>query len=168
MAVAAPLSVEHYLATTWEPDREFVDGELLERGMPTLFHMMVAARFTALFLKLSERFPVFGGPEGRVQIAPQQYRVPDVALYRGLRPTERVATMPPVVVVEILSPDDKLADLIAKFRDYANWGVEHCWLVDPETRDMYVFANNRLNSADQFALPEFDTIYTAVDIFGAE
>ena len=33
MSTKAPVSVEEYLATTYDPDCDYVDGELLERNM---------------------------------------------------------------------------------------------------------------------------------------
>jgi Uma2 family endonuclease len=133
--------------------------------MPTDFHGWLTAQFVLVFAALCRREGLRTVVEGRLKLAESTFRVPDLALHRGSRPSERVVTTPPLVVVEILSPDDRMADLIAKFREYAAWGVQHCWLADPETRDMYVFANNRLSATDEFAIPEFGVVYGVAEIF---
>ncbi len=41
---------------------------------------------------------------------------------------------PPLLVVEILSPSTRKADRGVKARRYAELGVEHYWIVDPERK----------------------------------
>jgi hypothetical protein len=37
------VSVDEYLNTSYYPDVEFVDGRLVEKGMPTRFHQLLSA-----------------------------------------------------------------------------------------------------------------------------
>ena len=39
---------------------------------------------------------------------------------------------PPLVVVEVLSPDDRLTEMLDRCQDYMTRGVAHIWVVDPE------------------------------------
>ena len=165
MATQAAMTVADYLATSWTPDREYVAGEVVERGMPTLFHAWLQIRLGVLLSRLSEHFDVWAGSEGRLRPADDEYRIPDVSLYAGRRPKERVASEPPIVAIEILSPDDKMSDMVAKLRRYREWGVEHVWLADPESQDMWVFGENGLHSVQQFDLPSFSTSYSKKEIF---
>jgi Uma2 family endonuclease len=41
---------------------------------------------------------------------------------------------PPLLVVEILSPDDSYSDTQERAQDYRAMGVETVWIIDPKTR----------------------------------
>jgi Uma2 family endonuclease len=41
---------------------------------------------------------------------------------------------PPLLVVEILSPDDSYSDTQERAQDYRAMGVETIWIIDPKTR----------------------------------
>jgi Uma2 family endonuclease len=59
--------------------------------------------------------------------------VPDlVVLAAGPQPD--VLTEPPLLVIEILSPDDSYSDTQERGQDYRQMGVETVWIVDPKTR----------------------------------
>jgi Uma2 family endonuclease len=45
-----------------------------------------------------------------------------------------VLTEPPLLVIEILSPDDSYSDTQERAKDYREMGVETVWIVDPKTR----------------------------------
>ena len=48
-------------------------------------------------------------------------------------------TIPPTLVIEILSPKQNLQPLVDKIREYGRHGVKSCWLVEPATRVISVF-----------------------------
>jgi Uma2 family endonuclease len=50
--------------------------------------------------------------------------------------SEPVLTTPPHLVIEILSPDDEVADVLAKVADYLRFGVPHIWIPDPYKRTL--------------------------------
>ena len=45
-----------------------------------------------------------------------------------------VLTEPPLLVIEILSPDDSYSDTQERAKDYREMGVETVWIVDPKAR----------------------------------
>jgi Uma2 family endonuclease len=60
-------------------------------------------------------------------------RIPDVALLPlGAQPD--VIVDPPVLVIEILSPDDTYSDTQERAQDYRAMGVGTVWIIDPKTR----------------------------------
>ena len=69
---------------------------------------------------------------------------PDVCLYpkRGLsRPFDILKmTEMPQLVVEILSPRQGTEEILHKFAAYFHLGVKSCWLVDPVTENVVVYA----------------------------
>ena len=78
------------------------------------------------------------GVEVRVQVKRTRFRVPDVCLVRGGKPKGRIVTEPPFLVVEVLSPDDRVGDLEKKIDDYLSFGVSYIWVVNPETKRAFV------------------------------
>jgi Uma2 family endonuclease len=74
---------------------------------------------------------------------PDTVRGPDVALYNdantfeGLHP--KYGEVPPLLAVEVLSPDDKTMKVLRKINDYLRAGIRLVWVVDPETRTVAVY-----------------------------
>ena len=80
-----------------------------------------------------KQWGIIGSTEQRVQVGPNRVRVPDlVVLTAGPQPD--VLTEPPLLVIEILSPDDSYSDTQERAEDYRAMGVGTVWIVDPKTR----------------------------------
>jgi hypothetical protein len=106
MATISQIPLNEYLGMNYRPDREYVDGEIRERNVGKYEH----ARIQALLARW------FGNHE-------QEWGVqPDVIFE------------PPLLVVEILSPDDSYSDTQERAQDYRAMGVETVWIIDPKTR----------------------------------
>lgn len=69
----------------------------------------------------------------RTQVSNTRVRLPDLVLVPA-GPQTPVLQQPPLLVVEILSPDDSYADTQRRAQDYLGMGVHTIWIVDPETR----------------------------------
>ena len=151
MAVEALVSVEEYLNTSYEPDMEYVDGELVEINVGDRTHCQVQSNIV-FFLRL--KYPkVKVWPEIRSKTRETRYRLPDVAVV--LKPEEgRFVTEPPFIAIEILSEDDRVSRLIEKLKEYAAMGVPNIWVFDPRLEQMFVFEGNALREI------EGDTIST--------
>lgn len=91
---------------------------------------------------------------------------PDVAFYTIARHPNRPEgyfEIPPDLVVEVLSPDDRRKHVREKIKDYVKNGVKLVWLVDPEMRTVTVYAGSlrgtELDEAETITggdvLPEF-------------
>ena len=59
-------------------------------------------------------------------------------------PKGKVVNVTPLAVIEILSPDDKMRETLARFRDYARIGVPHIVQMDPEEYVAYRFERGSL------------------------
>jgi Uma2 family endonuclease len=141
MAVGTQISVEEYLNTSYEPDMEYVDGELVEINVGDRTHCQVQSNIIH-FLRL--KYPkIKVWPEIRSKTRETRYRLPDVAVV--LEPQEgRFVTEPPFIAVEILSEDDRVSRLIEKLKEYAAMGVPNIWVFDPRLKQMFVFEGNAL------------------------
>jgi Uma2 family endonuclease len=133
MATSTPISLLEYLRTTYRPDREFVDGEVLERNVGKWEHARVQALLVIWLGSQEKVWSVKVATEQRLQVSPTRVRIPDVMLVsRGPQP--EVTVDPPVLVVEILSPDDTYTDTQSRSADYLNMGVRAVWIIDPASR----------------------------------
>lgn len=134
MATGALISVSEYLATSYDPDREYVDGAVVERNLGEKDHSKMQGRLVALFFSNRARWGVHVFPEMRVQVKLMRFRVPDVTVVAGPEPDEQIFTSPPLICIEILSPEDRWAIIQEKIADYLEFGVPYVWVLDPRTR----------------------------------
>jgi Uma2 family endonuclease len=132
------VSVQEYLATSYRPDREFLDGALHERNLGEFEHSFLQSAVIAWFWIRRKEWNVLPLVAQRVQVAPTRFRVPDVTVLRSDQPLEPIITTPPLILIEILSKDDSLRSMRQRVDDYLNFGVQHVWLLDPATRRAYV------------------------------
>ncbi len=133
MASAIQITVSEYLQTSYRPDCEYVDGKIQERNMGKREHARVQALLAAWFIAHETLWSVIALIEARTWVAPNRVRIPDVAL-TSLAPQGEVLTEAPILVVEILSPDDSYSDTEQRANEYLAMGVQAVWIIDPRTR----------------------------------
>src|SRR5580704_15315522 len=109
MLAKTHIGVEEYLGLVFDdrPEPDYVDGEVVERALPTILHSKIQALLILLLASLMNRTRIWLLPELRVQIEPRRFRVADLAVYRDPFPQGRYGTTPAFIVVEIVSPDDR-------------------------------------------------------------
>lgn len=136
MATSTSVPVEEYLRTTYRPDMEYVDGELVERHVGERKHSRLQTLIVGVLLPLerSRRFHAFTEQRLRVLGTKHRYRIPDVCVMALPYRSEPVLSTPPHLVIEILSPDDETADTLARVADYLRFGVARIWIADPYKR----------------------------------
>ena len=133
MATTVHIPLKKYLATSYRPDCEYVNGEVRERNAGKWEHARVQWLLALWFGMHEKEWGIVGSTEQRVRVAQDRVRVPDlVVLTAGPQP--EVLIEPPLLVVEILSPDDTYSDTQERAQDYREMGVETVWIVDPKTR----------------------------------
>jgi Uma2 family endonuclease len=133
MATALNISLDEYLGSSYRPDREYVDGDIRERNVGKWEHARVQWLLALWFGTHEKEWGITGSTEQRVQVSENRVRVPDlVVLAAGIQPEE--LTSPPLLIIEILSPDDSYSDTQERAQDYREMGVETVWIIDPKTR----------------------------------
>ncbi len=137
-------TVREYLRTSWSPDREFVDGRIEERSWGEKEHSIIQRYLTVLFAIKRGEWGVEVFPELRTQTQSMRFRVPDVLVVRAGEKFDRFVTQPPLIAIEILSPEDSLRAMQAKAAEYSSFGIEHVWIIDPEPRIAYRYSEARL------------------------
>ena len=133
MATISLIPLEEYLGISYRPDREYVDGEIRERNVGKWEHARLQWLLALWFGTHEKQWGITGSTEQRVRVSENRVRVPDVVvLAAGAQPD--VLTDPPLLVIEILSPDDTYSDTQERAQDYREMGVETVWIIDPKTR----------------------------------
>jgi Uma2 family endonuclease len=133
MATTTPIPLSDYLGTTYRPDREYVDGEVRERNVGKWEHARVQALLAIWFGNYESDWGVIVSTEQRVQVSRGRVRVPDLVVLKA-GPQPDVLTDPPLLVIEILSPDDSYSETQERAQDYREMGVATVWIIDPKTR----------------------------------
>ena len=140
MSTKALMDVEEYLRTSFEPDCEYLDGEIVERNMGELPHGDVQLTLAALLRRRRRTLGIRVVTEIRIQINARRYRVADIAVWRDDNIGSGIPTVPPFLVVEILSPEDRMVRMLPKIQEYPSIGVEWVWVVDPAERAAMCFS----------------------------
>jgi Uma2 family endonuclease len=98
-----------------------------------------------------------------MRVRPTRFLIPDVAVFHPNEP-DNIPAAPPLIAIEILSPDDRLGEVREKLEEYRTWGVPHVWLVDPRSRRFYT-CDAGLTETSSLRVPELDIEITPPDLF---
>ncbi len=149
MATATTLlSIEEYLRTSYRPDADYVDGEIEERNLGEFEHARLQYLLSVYFGSREKLWSIRGVVEQRIRVAGRRVRIADFALLRADAPRERVTLTPPLLCIEILSPEDRLPRAKEVLADYFAMGVPNIWLIDPIRRAAFTFDATGLHEAD--------------------
>ncbi len=133
------ISVEEYLNTSYRPDCEYIEGRVQERNLGEEDHSRLQMRLSGYLFFRSEQWRIQVYPEQRVQVKRNRFRVPDICVLLGGRPSEKIFTRPPFLCIEILSKDDRMNEMRERIDDYLAFGVRYVWVVDPLARRAYIY-----------------------------
>ncbi len=124
--------------------RELYDGEIWEMPSPTWNHQDAILQLAFFLMQWAREHG------GKVVLSPidlyvsaRRYFIPDLCFYGAQKLAEQPVLadlqklrVPPDLIVEVLSPSTARNDRIRKLQIYAEFGVPHYWLLDPETRSL--------------------------------
>lgn len=118
---------------------ELVDGKIVEEEAVGAEHDIVGAWLIwTVRTWLAARGGFVGMSDTRFGVSRSRGRKPDMFVYLPGRkpPRQGLVTVPPDVMVEIVSPrpSDARRDRVEKLREYAAFGVRFYWIVDPAIR----------------------------------
>ena len=138
MATPTLISVEDYLHTSYDPDCDYIDGEVQERNMGEGPHSLMQMALSALFYANRRVWRVRPLPEQRVQTSATHFRIPDICLIRMDDPMDDVIRVPPLLCVEIISSEQSTRDMQERTDDYLAMGVRQVWIIDPVRRRAFM------------------------------
>jgi Uma2 family endonuclease len=146
--------LEVYLRSSYEPDAEYVDGEIEERPMGEFDHSSWQQALQRWFLLHERDWKIRVRPELRVQVSASRFRIPDVTVLDRSFPIEQVITHPPLAVFEVLSPEDTFQRMKRKLEDYRLMGIPEIWVIDTEDDTFYRYEDRQFLRRNSFALVE--------------
>lgn len=136
MATLAAVPVEEYLRTTYHPDREYVDGQLVERNVGEHFHSRLQVLLIGQLAsrERQRRYRVFMALRIRTDLT--RYRIPDICVVALPHKVSPILEKPDLAI-EIVSQDDRFCSLLEKVAEYLQSGVANVWIVDPYQRVVF-------------------------------
>ena len=155
MATVSTTTIDAYLRSSFEPDAEYVDGEIRERAVGELDHAAWQSAIQKWFWMREKEWGIRVFAELRVQVAPTRFRVPDVIVLENtgpLRQMDQIVRTPPIAVFEILSPEDSLARMMEKLADYESMGIAATFVIDPKSGSKYQYSAGDLKLADRTSI----------------
>jgi Uma2 family endonuclease len=131
------ISLDEYLRSSYHPDCDYVDGEVQERNWGEFDHAVVQAFLAAWFFQHRDEWQLHVLPEMRIRVSATRVRIADICLMARGQPVEQVPTKPPLAVIEILSPEDRISRYGQRLADYRQMGIPNVWVIDPANRIGY-------------------------------
>jgi Uma2 family endonuclease len=145
MSSATLVSVQEYLAASFDPDRDYVDGELQERNLGERPHSQTQMRLGAFLFQRQAQWGICVLPEQRVQVSGTRFRVPDLCVVLSSDPKDPIVRHPPFLCVEILSPEDRVYRFNERLSDYFQMGVRYVWVLDPLARRAFCYTPGEMH-----------------------
>ena len=134
MSVGTLLSVEEYLNTSYSPDMEYRDGVLVERNVGEKDHARLQALLARFLGNHEEEWNIQVYTELRIKVSDKWYPIPDVCIYESDF-EGRVPSQPPLLWIEVLSPDDRMTKVWSRAEELIQNGVPYIWIIDPDTME---------------------------------
>ncbi len=151
------VTVEEYLQTSYRPDCDYVDGRIEERNVGEHDHGYLQTLLAVLFTINRKAWGVRAVTDVRTQISRSHFRIPDLSVLRADLPREQILTHPPLIAIEILSPEDRLSRFQDRIDDYLAFGVENIWILDPQRRSAWTATRDGLQLVQNGELTVPDT-----------
>lgn len=125
---------------------ELIDGILVEKCMGLEESLLAGALVQIVRVFATEHdLGLVTPPDGAVEIAPGQVRIPDTGFFpwsqfRGRKlPRKKVPALVPALAIEVLSAGNTAGELQRKLKDYFFAGVKLVWYIDPRKQTIQVF-----------------------------
>jgi Uma2 family endonuclease len=138
MGATTLISVAEYLDTDFSPDREYIDGLIVERNLGEKTHSRIQRNLIILIDRVAKDVGIEVFPEQRVQVSPTRFRIPDVTVVKASQTQGEIFRQPPHLCIEILSRDDTMLYMQEKIDDYLGFGVPYIWIINPKNRKGYI------------------------------
>ncbi len=147
MSTIVNVPISEYLDTVYRPDREYIDGEVLERNLGDVDHSRCQTLMTHYLCSREKEWGIVVLTEQRVQVKATRFRVPDIAVVLGALPSTPILHEPPFLCIEILSRGDSMDDTQERIDDYLAFRVPHVWIVNPRKLRGFHYSSDGMREA---------------------
>lgn len=151
---------------------ELVQGEIIEMPPPGKYHGFVCGNVAGILrnfaIKQGKGYVCTNDSGVIVERDPDTVRGPAVTFYMDSQTAadmdRKYAEQPPVLSVDVLSPNDRANTTTIRVTQLINRGVNTVWIIDPEAKDICVYRAGQdpalLTEQDHLTggddLPEFE------------
>ncbi len=125
---------------------ELIRGRLVVREPPSTLHGRVSGRvvyYLGAFVLPRNLGDVLDGGGFQIESNPDTVRAPDAAFLArertGQIPPRGYAPLAPDLAVEVVSPNDRAGELLAKVGAWLDAGTRLVWVIDPAKREARVY-----------------------------
>lgn len=165
MATATRIPIEQYLTACYEPDAEYVNGEIEERNVGEYDHSVVQWAILDWFRRHDKEWQTRSLQEQRTRLNSGNVRVPDVSVWKRSVPIEPVFTRPQLIVIEVLSPEDRQLRMQARIEDYRRFQIPYIWVVDPAKRIGWDCSDGNWLRKDRFEVSDAPIYLDLLQLF---
>ncbi len=125
---------------------ELIAGEVIEMPPAGKFHGFVCGNVAGILrnfaIARTKGYVCTNDAGVIVRRNPDSVRGPDVTFYEDQETADdmqrQYADIPPVLAVEVVSPGDRINDIMQRVGQLLSRGVQTVWVVDPEARDVSI------------------------------
>lgn len=154
-SIPLPISISEYLHTSYQPDRDYVDGIVEARNVGGREHEAAQRALVRWIGRRAGEWGIRALPGVRVQTSASHVRVADLALISDSEGDGDAVETPPVAVIEILCSEDDAQRYTERLDDYRRMGVKSVWVVDPAARKGFdASAEGEWVETEHFTAPE--------------
>ena len=165
MATGSLVSIEEYLSTSYRPDRDYVDGVVMERNSGEYDHARLQGKLIAYYDRHEKQWGIRVVLEQRVQVSPSRFRIPDVCVIVDSGRPEQIFRTPPLICLEVLSKDDRLSQMQERVDDYLAFGVPYVWILDPTRREAWRCTADGMRKVTELRTENPETLVPLADLF---
>lgn len=150
-AIATKMTADEFFDFVHRPENagrffELERGEIVEMPPPSKLHGFIcnilAWYLTNWSVQRGRGYVCINDTGVIVEDKPATVRGADVSYYEDDRDAETIergyADAPPLLVVVVLSPNDRPSRIKRRVREYLKRGVRRVWIVDPEARSVAI------------------------------
>ena len=161
-----PITAEEFYEFTHRPENrdrvfELERGEIVEMSRPGKRHGLVCGNVTGILRNYAiarKKGYVCSNDTGVVEDRdPDTVRGPDVLFFEDAQNfaevEEKYGENPPMLAIEVLSPNDTYAEIRERIKDQLTFGTKLVWVLDPEARKITVH-----RPGDDYSLGENDEL----------
>ena len=131
---ASLISLEEYLRSSFHPDRDFIEGQVVERNVGKRDHSYTQGEIAIWFGSRKSVLRLQPMTELRVRVSANRVRIPDVVVCELPLPEEQIFTSPAYLFIEVMSEEDTISGMQDRLDDYLRFRVPNIWVIDPWKR----------------------------------
>jgi len=161
------LTIEEYFARAFECETEFIAGELRPKPLGSPSHSSLCVQLCLLPARLAGRARAF--IELNLRIG-DDVLIPDVCVLREKKkelPRDAI-TEPPQLCIEVVSPSQRPAEMLAKCERYHEFGVPFCRVIDPVSKRGREYHSGSAHLEQTISLSAGDLNISLSELFSEE